>query len=276
MLPLWRDQVLIGISPRRISMVRLRGYFGRRQIVLQYSQAINLSQSDEVSWQPAIDALSVALKESRWQKARTKVVISNSLVRYTLLPWSEVILNTKEEQKFAQFKMNERFGYIAEKWEITVATNRYGHARLISAVDAELLVNLRQLAAKSHITIQAIQPHLATALNFWRKRLTGSHLHFLMSDGEKLCTTYIEHGQIKSLNVEQMNEALTDEMVASTLQRNALLHGEINDKAQAYVFAPKQVGAASSVGQLQKIQRLHLPTNFMHDPAAFLAAGYLV
>lgn len=276
MLPLWRDQVLVVISPTQLNMLRLRGCFGKRQIVSKLSQTLNPPKLNEANWQPAIDALSTALKESIWHKANMKLVISNSLVRYTLLPWSETILNAEEEQKFVKHKMNEVFGAAAKNWDISLAANTYGLARLACAVDSELLIKLRELAAKSYLDIQSIQPHLITALNFWQKQLKGKHLHFLVADGEKLCTAYIENGQLTSLRVEQKNEVMTDEMVLSSLQRAALMNDAVSEMAQAYLFAPKQARAISNAGKLQKTQRLNLPINYMHNPAAFLAAAHLV
>lgn len=276
MLPLWRDQVLVVISPTQLNMLRLRGCFGKRQIVSKLSQTLNPPKLNEANWQPAIDALSTALKESIWHKANMKLVISNSLVRYTLLPWSETILNAEEEQKFVKHKMNEVFGAAAKNWDISLAANTYGLARLACTVDSELLIKLRELAAKSYLDIQSIQPHLITALNFWQKQLKGKHLHFLVADGEKLCTAYIENGQLTSLRVEQKNEVMTDEMVLSSLQRAALMNDAVSEMAQAYLFAPKQARAISNAGKLQKTQRLNLPINYMHNPAAFLAAAHLV
>lgn len=275
MLPLWRDQVLVVISPTQLNMLRLRGCFGKRQIVAKFSQTLNPTKLNEANWQPAIDALTSTLKESIWHKANMKLVISNSLVRYTLLPWSETILNAEEEQKFVKHKMNEVFGAAAKNWDISLATNTYGLARLACAVDSELLIKLRELAAKNHLKIQSIQPHLITALNFWYKQLKGKRLHFLVADGEKICRVYIENGQLTSLRVEQANGALSDEMVASNLQRGALMNEAVNEMALAYLFAPKQARVANNAGALQKLQRLNLPANYMHNPAAFLAAAYL-
>lgn len=275
MLPLWRDQVLIVLSPTQLYMLRLRGYFGKRQVVSKFSQVLNLPKPNEANWQPAIDALTTALKEPIWHKANMKIVISNALVRYTLLPWSETILNAVEEQKFVKHQMNEVFGTAAKNWDISLETNSYGHTRLACGVDSELLVKLRKAAEKSHLNIQSIQPHLITALNFWQKQLKGKHSHFLMADGEKLCNVYIENGQLKSLLVEQANGAPSDEMALSNLQRAALMNDAVNEMAQAYLFTPKQTRVASNAGKLQKLQRLNLPINYMHNPAAFLAAAHL-
>lgn len=275
MLPLWRDQVLVVISPTQLDMLRLRGCFGKRQIVSKFSQTLDMPKPNEANWQSALNAVTSALKESIWHKANMKLVISNSLVRYTLLPWSETILNTEEEQKFVKHKMNVVFGAAAKNWDISLAANTYGLARLACAVDSELLIKLRELAVKSLLNIQSIQPHLITALSFWQKQLKGKHLHFLVADGEKLCTVYIENGQLTSLRVEQKNEVMTDEMVLSSLQRAALMNDAVSEMAQAYLFAPKQARVASNAGNLQKLQHLNLPTNYMHNPAAFLAAAYL-
>lgn len=275
MLPLSRDQVLVVISPTHLYMLRLRGWFGKRQIVSKFSQSLNQSKPNEASWQPAIDALSTALKENIWHKANMKLVISNSLVRYTLLPWSETILNTQEELKFVRHRMNEVFGTAVKSWDVSLENNTYDSTRLACAVDSELIVKLRQLAGKSHLSIRSIQPHLVAALNFWQKQLKDKQLHFLVADSNKLSTVYIENGQLKSLRVVQANGSVSDEMVLSNIQREALMHDAVNEMAKGYLFDPVQAKMASNVGTLQKLQRLNLPSNYMQNPAAFLAAAYL-
>ena len=54
------------------------------------------------------------------------------------------------------------------------------------------------------------------------------------------------------------------------------MNDAVSEMAQAYLFAPKQARAISNAGKLQKTQRLNLPINYMHNPAAFLAAAHLV
>ena len=275
MLPLWRDQVLVVVSPTQLYMLRLRGLFGKRQIVSKFSQALHLPKPNESNWQPVIDALSTALKESIWHKANMKLVISNSLVRYTLLPWSEAILNVEEERKLVHHKMNTAFGATAKNWDISLEKTSYGKIRLACAVDSELLIKLRQLAQKNTLNIQSIQPHLITALNFWKKELKNAHMHFIVADGEKLCTVYIEEGQLISLRTEQATGDVSDEVLLANLQREALMNGAVSEMANSYLFAPKQTRAVKNTDNLKKLQRLHLPINYMHNPTAFLAAAYL-
>jgi hypothetical protein len=278
-LPLLPDKVLIAISPAQLSMVRLSGWLSNKKVVAKHSTNLSLPKMNEVNWQPVIDALGAVLKEAQWQRAKTKIVISNSMVRYTLLPWSDTILNAEEERKFAQHKINQVFGGNFKNWEIILGANVYGNSRLACAVDTVLLSQLRQLALKSQLTIQSIQPHLIAALSYWQKRLSGKQQQFVLFDGEKLCIAYIENGQLKNLRMEQMNGTLNntafDDMVMSSLQREAMINDEISEPESIFLFVPNQAQAGSSSASSNKFERLRLPINYMENPAAFLAAASL-
>jgi len=276
MLPLWRDQVLIVIAPTYISLVRLRGWFGKRQVIAKYSQKFSPAQDSQIIWQPGLEALAICLRDSTWQKASARVVLTNSLVRFTLLPWSDAILSPVEEQKFVKFRMDEVFGVTEQQLEISLAAKDYGHSRLACAVDADLLSSLRQLALKSHLRIQSIQPHFIAALNFWREELKGEQLYFLLSDGEKLGVTYIKDGHIQSLRLAQMDGVLSDEMVIASLQRENLMNHQSNIAIQAYLFTSEKTSLTRSAHTPYKLQYLNLPSNYMNRPAAFLAVAPLI
>lgn len=276
MLPLWRDQVLIVLASTHLSIVRLRGWYGPRQLIAQHSQALSVSKEGQTSWQPAIDALNLCLKDSIWQKTNIRVVVANSLVRYAMLPWTEVTLNAGEEYKYVKFKMDEVFGVDDKNWDICLSSSRYGNPRLACALDTDLLNQLRQLALKNNLKIQSIQPHLVATLNFLRRELKDKQLHFLLSDGEKLCTAYIKQGYLQSLRVEQVSRLLSDEIVALSLQREKLMNHESNGVNQVYLFASGQAQLNKSVGRSLKLKHLNLPINYIKYPAAFLAAAHLI
>ena len=68
MLPLWRDQILIVIAPTHLSLLRLRGWFGKRQVIAKYSQRFTPAQDNQINWQPVLEALATCLKDPAWQK----------------------------------------------------------------------------------------------------------------------------------------------------------------------------------------------------------------
>lgn len=275
MLPLWRDQVLVVLAPTHLSMVRLRGLFGKRKVIAKHSQVLTISKAGQTTWQPVLEALSIRLNDVVWQKANLKIVIANSLVRYAVLPWSEATLNADEERRYVKFKMDEVFGVDGKNWDISLTTNSYGNPRVACAVDFDLLNQLRQLALKSHLNIQSVQPHLVAALNFVRNELKGKQLHFLLSDGEKLCTVSIKQGYLQSLRVEQLGDKLSDEVLICSLHRENLINHESNEASQAYLLALGQTQLTKDAVYPVKLKLLNLPVNYINYPAAFLAAARL-
>lgn len=253
-------------------MVRLKGIFGIRKVLAKHSQKVALVQGQSL-WQPVIDALEHRLKEPLWQKASVKITISNALVRYTLLPWSETILSAEEEQRFVKFKMDEVFGISDKNFEISVAANSYGASRLACAIETDLLNKLYQLAITYSLDIQSIQPQLIHALNFWRKGFKAKQLYFMFADGEKLCTTFISKGRLQHLRVEQINKELSEELIESVLQREQLINQSIDKTAPVYLYATKKPQKANTIST-PIYQFLNLPVNHIHSPDAFLVAGH--
>jgi hypothetical protein len=193
-----------------------------------------------------------------------------------LLPWSEIALSADEEQRLAKFKIEEIFGVNAKGWEITLADSQYGHARMVCAIDSEFIEGLRQLANQRELRLISVQPHFSAALNFWRKSLKAEKFHFVLADGEKLCTAFINEGNIAGLRIEQLNGTLSESLITSSLQREALMNHEANTLNDGYLFVANKTNVLSDGSLPNKIQRLSLPASYDHLPTAFLAAAQAV
>ena len=107
MLPLFRDQLRIGIAPDRITLVRIGKGF---RPAIKDKQVVKCEQVTEPAWQAPIDALAKALVNRKWQNANATVVLSNHFVRYQIVPWSNEISGEQEQTAFVRHCFTKVFG----------------------------------------------------------------------------------------------------------------------------------------------------------------------
>lgn len=253
-------------------MVRLKGFFGKREVIAKHSQKVTVVQGQAL-WQPVIDALHMCLQGPLWHKANVRITVANSLVRYALLPWSETLLSAEEEKKFVKFKMDEVFGVSDKSFETSLAANSFGNPRLASAIETDLLNNLQQLAITSNLKIQSIQPQLVSALNFWRKEFKAKQLYFMFADGEKISTTFIKEGLVQHLRMEHISGEPFLELIESILHREHLMNHSMDSGTQVYLYASKKPQLTHKIANYQ-VQHLSLPVSYLNHPDAFLVGVY--
>lgn len=273
MLPLWRDQILIALAPTQLSLLRTRGLLGKYEVVKQHKQAITKLNDQQTTWAAVLDALKACLAQPAWQSANVKVVIANAFVRYQLLPWSDVHLSADEEQRLAKMRFEKVYGEDKQDWEVRFASAHYGSPRLACAMQREMLSQLREAVRESKSHLRTVAPHLITALNFWRKRLTDQQLYFAMADSEKLCMTEIINGHLNNITWSQLNEPLTEAAMSESIKRIQLVKHATADGIRAYCFVPKLYKADTATIQKMGLQRLRFPATKINSPAAFLASA---
>ncbi len=162
---LWRDQVRIALSPRRVAAVRLaRGLTPR---IVQHKVVACGDVADERPWAPAIEALREVLALPGMAQTDAVVILSNHFVRHLLLPWNPAVVTAEEDIAFARARFGQVFGPGAESWAIRVSGAKAGTARVVSAVEQPLLDAVTALTSNARLNVRSIQPHLMAAFNAW-------------------------------------------------------------------------------------------------------------
>jgi hypothetical protein len=93
-------------------------------------------------------------------EAKLEVVLSNHLLRYAVLPWSQALSSDDEWMAYARHVFGVTFGAEASAWRIRICSGGRGKARVACAADAALLDSI---AAVERVV--SIQPHLMAAFN---------------------------------------------------------------------------------------------------------------
>jgi hypothetical protein len=209
-LPSWRNQLFIAISPKHISMLKLgRGL--KPTLQARHDEAIT-ADSKQPPWQAALDRLSQLIGEAVWQNAEVNIVLSNRLVRYATIPFSAQLKNYAEQEAFARYSLTQNFGAAVEQWALRIQHGKTGSPGLVSAVDHALLEGLRQACSAHELELRSITPCLMPVFNHHHKAIKsdpgwlvinepGYSLFALLSGGELVAVNGVCHDSIDELPV---------------------------------------------------------------------------
>jgi len=174
--PLWRDEVGVHLSPRRVLMLRVaRGF--KRTVTATHEHAIICGDVND--WRAPLGVLDQLLDRSQWQNASLRVVLADCWVRYGLVPWSTQLRSADEQASHARQVMVRLYGNAVSEWEICLSQTPPGHARVACAIPPELLLTVRELRARHRMKLTSLQPHLLAAYDNWRHRLPASGAWFV-------------------------------------------------------------------------------------------------
>lgn len=176
MLLSWHDRFLLALTPGQVTLLHaapgLSPAYSGHQTVCEAEQG----------WQGALEALAAMLPQYQCRHAQARVVLSNRLVRYQLVPWSEQLDSPQEWQAMVQHCFRQAYGEVAEQWLYRWCDNGYGQPVLACAIDSALLQALQQLFDGMGIRLLSLQPFLMAACNHWRRQLAGQDGAFLLAE----------------------------------------------------------------------------------------------
>lgn len=231
---LWREQIAIGIESGAIRFSRMqRGW--RLRLIEQGHIRCEAGDGDE-AWRQTVTALKERLRQSIPRRAVCRIVLSDQLVRYQLVPWSAQLQSRQDRLRLAQARFRAVFGDVANSWEVSLDEAGYGAAALACAVDRALLKELQALHSTAGICVASIQPHLAMAFNGLRREIREPEFWFALVGHGFLWLGRFEHGSWASAASYQLGRQPVSEVLES-LEREAVLAGRAPGKAHVYLAA---------------------------------------
>lgn len=164
MSPLWRNEVGVYVTPRRIYLVRIKR--GIRPVLeREEDHAVPEAES---GWQGALKLYERLLDTGGWSDAAARIVLADHWVRYTVLPWSDALSAPAERLAHARELLSGVFGESMSEWSITLSSAPPGVSCLASAVPTALLATLKDLTQRHGQKLITVQPQLIAAFNTWR------------------------------------------------------------------------------------------------------------
>jgi hypothetical protein len=224
------DQVNLVHSERRLTPR------GMRTTVWNEWLAAAAAGPEAAPWRGAVQALATALPARAGHAARARVVLSNRLVRYALVPWSDALGDAEEEAAFARHCFERVYGEAAAQWELRVSDERDGLPKLASAVDAALPGALREVFAAAGVRLDSIQPSLMAVYNDYRRRLRGRHAWLALLEPGSLFLALLHQGRWARARSMRIGPGWGAEL-ARILEREAFLAGPEAAARDVFVWA---------------------------------------
>ena len=167
MSPLWRNEVGVYVTPRRIYLVRIKR--GIRPVLEREED--HVVAEAEGGWEGALKLYESLLDTGGWSDAAARIVLADHWVRYTIVPWSDSLSAPAERLAHSRELLSSVFGESMSDWTITLSSTPPGVSCLASAVPTALLTALKELTLRHGQKLITVQPQLIAAFNTWRHAL---------------------------------------------------------------------------------------------------------
>lgn len=217
MSPSWRNRVLIGLAPERLTALALGGVMQPR---LLDRHAVSLHEQPGAAWEAGVAALQTLLAEAPWRGRLITVILSSHYVRHAIVPPASG-LSESEQQALAAAVFKEVFGDLAGDWELRVSPSRRGSGSLACGVSRPLLAALRSVCGESG-RLHSIQPGLMPVFNSVQGRIGKS----------VACLALVEPGRVTLASVANGQWQYIDSRAGNghTLPQLLLEEGELHER----------------------------------------------
>jgi hypothetical protein len=261
-----RDECRIVLHPDCVVLARLRRELTRlglkRHVLAQQVVSCSPPGDENIPWGGALKALEAALPGFAGNKSYAKVILSNHFMRYTLVPWSDVLSDETEEIAYARHSFNEMYGCDAGEWELRISSGSYGMPQLACAVDARLPESLRNLFGRVGIGLKSIQPHLMVAYNACHASLHDKSAWLALVEEGNLCLALLQKGKWAWVRSMRIGPHWHKEL-PFLLNREALVSDVESSTNEVFLWAPdcRDVSIASGGWwQIQPMQPARMPS----------------
>lgn len=157
-----RKELSITLSPQQITLtLRRNGWRG----VNTQQLALPCVPTGPAPWTAPLAVLENLFKQEQWSSGNVTVILSNHFVRYMLIPWSEMLLRSSEQQAYLQHLFSDTYGDTAARYQLRLSPSAPGMERIASAIENTLLEQLRATIADAGLRLESIQPWLMFNFN---------------------------------------------------------------------------------------------------------------
>jgi len=258
------DRLVIALSPDHVAWAVLRR--GLRS-QLHAKGMTKFAVQDGRVWQQALQILQGELPRLPVTKGKVAVVLSNAFVRYLLVNGGEALAGAEERLVLAKHDFLKVYGAVAQGWEIRISDADAGGKYLASAVDAELIAQLRQTFSATGFKLDSIQPYFALAFDAWCTKLDSKISHgIFIPEANGYCYAGIGKDEWQFMRSGRWEENDPAETFRRVIAREAVLSGDgqrslrwcpAPDKALATLLASVQ--AAKPLAGIETMRDLTEP-----------------
>ena len=259
MLPLWRDQLRIGLSPDAVVLTRIGKGF-RPHVSEKHIEPCQPSAQD--AWHGTLDTLTRLLTQEKWQNANAVVTLSNHFVRYLLIPWNAEINGEQEQTAYVKHRFSKVFGSAANHWALRQNSETTGMPILASGIDQALLDGIRQTCQKSKLQLRSVQPYLMPSFNQYRHLFKNSADWFVIAEHGKLIIVMFQNQSWQHVSTHLIDNENLAETLPLLLDRQLRLSSLENQPGKVFLLAPENPRLSFPRNSKWPIQQLQTEMRF--------------
>lgn len=254
------------MHPAQIAIVRFAP--GVRPKAAERIDIATAPQGGEPEWQPSLAALRNWLEQAKPKRAEIEFVLSDRLLHYALVPWTDRVRKPAEETIFSRIYFENLFGKQAAGWHLKLASDGYGKARVGVAAEGALVDELKTLCTAHRLKLLRVTPYLMAVFNHWRKQLDGKNSVLAIAEAGSYLLGTFKNGEWHSLRRVAAG-GLIGEDLPRAIEREVLLHG-LEGKPKLYFHSPEH-GLAGEIRRLPGMTILEWPTTGARPASAAMA-----
>lgn len=161
------------------------------------------------------------------------IILANSWVRYSILPWRSHLYSKRDWQAIAERYLIETYGNHAALWQVIVSMQGYGQPLIIAAVDRNIISGFETLARQNNWQLTSLEPAFSNVANYYHTDFS-SDAWLMLAEQNRLVLAQIINGvwQRFLVSVPPLNQA---QQQFHTLVKQARLLSLTGDKMKLYV-----------------------------------------
>ena len=189
--------------------------------------------------------------QSLLKHQQVRVLLSNTLTRYLVLPWQNEVFAKKDWQSIAQHEFRKQYGAVADAWKVSVSFSNYGQTIIAAAMDESLFAQLETSAKAYHFNIISIQPLLMPLLN---TSVEAPRDWALIAEPERILLCRMHNTEWQQILIDSPPTGLEYQHAEQLINRNLLqvATNEQPSKVNSYVSAALHKVWEHTSSKLQK------------------------
>jgi hypothetical protein len=171
-----------------------QGRFLRERLENKATWATERRDDAAPPWRPALEALGRHLPAAKRSSPSASFVLSSHFCHYALLRKSDELTGPVELLAYARHRMKAMFGEAVGHWAFKLSDGGEKSGYLASAIDGQLLTEIRVLCRDKNLHLTSIRPHLAVAFNHCRKALRNRSAWFVVHEEGRFVVSLFRNG----------------------------------------------------------------------------------
>jgi hypothetical protein len=222
-LPLWHKKATIVVGSDRLWI------YNQSQIIELPLQVT--SSQKAIDFEALNEQLSLPLNGLSGKCVT--IILANSWVRYSILPWRSHLYSKRDWQAIAERYLIEIYGNHAVLWQVTVSMQAYGQPLIIAAVDRNIITGFEALAGQNKWQVTSLEPAFANVANHYQNDFS-SNAWLMLAEQNRLVLAQSIHGvwQRFLVSVPPLGQA---QQQCRTLVKQARQLNSTGEKMKLYV-----------------------------------------